>query len=439
VRRWLGLLVVAGCYHPAAQPGLPCSEDGSCPTTQVCDQQQSPPTCVDTRIDSGTTDADLDATVDAPTVGCTTSASCPATEPVCDPGTRSCRGCVADAECESDVCHELAGSCVAESEALYVGPVPGGGGSCTRTAPCSSIATALSMVTPARHTIRIADATYSEDLDLGPINGLSTIVLSGTDRDWNGAVIAAAQPCRVDLGTTAILEGLTLQNAVQHGVENRGTVTLSRVRILGSADTGLISRNVSVARVLDSRIETSASIGIVVDNGTLEVRRSVVVSNTGGGIRIGSAGFTIESSIIANNGVGAANGSGGVRIGAGSTPGVFQFNTVARNRSDAGVASGVQCDRTVTIESSILAFNTSLFPQELSFQCGPRRSLFAMQAPQGMGNIDGDPRFASMTDFHLLPGSPAIDATTTAPPGRDVDGDPRPAGVRADIGADEVP
>lgn len=440
MRRWLGLLVFVGCYHPTAQPGLPCSEDGHCPGTQVCDDQQSPPLCVETRSDGGTDDADLDAAIDAPPVACTSNAACPASQPVCDLLAQSCRGCEVDAECASDVCHELAGTCVDQTAALYV--APGGlGGACTRSAPCGSISTALSLVGATRHTIRIADGTYTENLDIRQINGATTVVLSGTDRSWDGAAITAPGiESRVDIGTTAVLEGVTLLDADQDGIEVRGTATFSRVRVATSGDTGIVSRNAAVVRVVDSRIELNMGTGIMIEGGMLEVLRSVISSNVDGGIRIGNAGFTIESSIIANNGTTSGGTSnGGVRIGPGSSPGVFRFNTIARNRSEVGVASGMQCDRNVTIESSIIAYNTSLLQPELSTQCAPRQSLFAGQAPQGMGNSSGNPMFVSMTDFHLLPGSAAIDATGTTPPALDVDGDPRPSGSRPDIGADEVP
>ena len=53
--------------------------------------------------------------------------------------------------------------------------------------------------------------------------------------------------------------------------------------------------------------------------------------------------------------------------------------------------------------------------------------------------MDGDPAFVDPAndDYHLGSGSAAIDAGVDAGVASDIDGDPRPAGIGYDIGADE--
>jgi hypothetical protein len=58
----------------------------------------------------------------------------------------------------------------------------------------------------------------------------------------------------------------------------------------------------------------------------------------------------------------------------------------------------------------------------------------------GTRNVWGDPRFVDPDagDYHLAPGSWAIDRGVDAGVTTDIDGDPRPGGCRPDVGADEV-
>jgi hypothetical protein len=59
----------------------------------------------------------------------------------------------------------------------------------------------------------------------------------------------------------------------------------------------------------------------------------------------------------------------------------------------------------------------------------------------GPHSLQADPRFAggaSGDDYHLRPGSPAVDAGVNAGITVDMDGETRPDGVGYDVGADEV-
>jgi hypothetical protein len=425
--------VLVGCYHPSAVTGVPCSEGGHCPAGQQCDHDQQPPICV------GEPSGEVDAGIT-----CGDTSGCPADAPIC--ADHTCRPCAADSECPSDVCHELAGTCVDEARALYVAPSGIDNATCSRAQPCASVEAALINVTATRTTIKVADGTYGNGFR---INTSIPIVISGADADADGASFDGSQNLTPETGSLAIalIEGVTLRASRRDGFLNRGDLGLYRVLVTGSQQAGISSRGKLWLR--ECRIEGSTGLGITIMGGTpsagIDARRVVIVGNTGGGIMVANASFSILSSVIADNGSTTAT-NGGVRLQSFGLPppAVFRFNTVAGNRTGGAVAPGIQCDQPATIEDSIIAANAAQFPApppftELSAACTARYSLFLTTAPNGVGNLTGDPLFGGNGDYHLRPRSPAIgaaDPDATEP--TDVDGDVRPAG-QMDIGADEVP
>jgi hypothetical protein len=56
LRAWSCAVIVA-CFRPSPATDVPCSGDGECPTGQICDTRQSPPTCVVTLADASPADA----------------------------------------------------------------------------------------------------------------------------------------------------------------------------------------------------------------------------------------------------------------------------------------------------------------------------------------------------------------------------------------------
>lgn len=237
-----------------------------------------------------------------------------------------------------------------------------------------------------------------------------------------------------------------------------------------------------------------AGIGIVGDS-TAVVRRNYIVNNTigaaGGGISLFAAGaVTIEFNVIAANtasigggiwivnqssakivgnlivrnqareggGVYWSPGGGGLRLG---------NNTIAFNDSPKG--SGVLA---AGFDAGAALYNNAIIAAagQTAVHCGDFNDLTAPLLrsnnvfsatgtsyggtcgnPTGTnGNISADPLFAhpAADDFHLLPGSPNIDAgDNTAPslPSVDLDGHARVLGANGggaavvDIGADEAP
>lgn len=377
-----------------------------------------------------------DAGVDGAAVTCGTSGECPAATPVCDPVAGACRTCRADSECDG-ACHELTGACVQESAVLYVSPTGTDNTSCSKAAPCGTVLAAVSQISSGRSFVRVADGAYVDGWNVRGRPGVTAVVISGTDLAPDGANFMPGGG--VDLETegnvSLVLEGVTIADAAKSGLIVRGPTTVSRVVISGAQSFGIDVRPAGNLRLADSEIRGSVGPAIQ-GSGLVEIQRSRVIGNPGGGV-IATGGYTIVNTILANNGAPLARLGGAVLAPVAGRPAVFRFNTVTRN--NGGTAVGVDCTSPATLDSSIIVGNGSgLFP-ELSSVCAPTYSLLATLSDGH--NIAGDPMFVNpMSDYHVLPASPAVDAADPAATETvDVDGGKRPTGAARDIGADEQP
>ena len=226
------------------------------------------------------------------------------------------------------------------------------------------------------------------------------------------------------------------------------------------------------------------------------IRRNLITGNggvySGGGIGMNSAGSpTIESNVISGNsaaqggGIGMINNTsplirgnliigneaqsgGGVYwlVPGGSTGPLLVNNTIADNSSPQGsgvFADGI--DQNARLWNNIIVAapgQTAVFCGNLGDQLAPAffsNDVFSATGATYAGtcadqtgintNISADPLFvdASVSDYHVLPGSPAIDAGNNAAtdlPGSDLDGHARVLDgngdtvAAVDIGADEA-
>jgi hypothetical protein len=173
-----------------------------------------------------------------------------------------------------------------------------------------------------------------------------------------------------------------------------------------------------------------------------------VIENTGGGgVSLNACEYSLVNNVIAING--ALNSVfGGVRIQDVSSAGLheFQFNTVTGNGGVTNSVTGVQCLSITTqlvFENSIVHGNlVSGTGRQVSNepQCAWNYSDVG-DALTGTGNVNLDPMFVDVAnrDFHLQDDSPIRDLADPATNVTvDIDGDTRPQGDRADIGADEI-
>jgi hypothetical protein len=251
----------------------------------------------------------IDASVDAPPgpQGCTTSADCGGTTPVCA-ASNVCTGCTSHGQCSSDVCLGD-GSCANQADVAYVAPTGDDTGTCTNAMPCRTIAFALPLAKP---HIKIQG-----NLD-------EAVVVS------SGTVHFHAE------------RGTTLRRTQSPGpiFEARGAgtiVSLADVIVRdasGSTGSGIsVPPGENVELSLDRVfVLNNAATGINVQGGKLTMSRSVVSGNSLGGAII-SGGFTITNSLFVANGNGVST-TGGLTLTPQTTGSTFKFNTVAANQRD---------------------------------------------------------------------------------------------------------
>ena len=201
-------------------------------------------------------------------------------------------------------------------------------------------------------------------------------------------------------GNTLVLQGSGLGIAIYDAT----SVDVVANRIVGASGIFLFTEGSMTARVLDNLVnDVGSGIDYGNDSGALDLK---VVNNTiaGGqyGILLEQSDGTEVTAAIANNAI-TGNSVAGLQI----------------NAANPQLVS--------------LSEHHDLFFDNAADVVG--------DAP-GAGSIFDNPLYAGGSDFHLQPGSPAIDAGDDAsvPPDltTDLDGNPRIRGARVDIGAFET-
>lgn len=236
------------------------------------------------------------------------------------------------------------------------------------------------------------------------------------------------------------------ENIVQN---NQGSTRGGGVYLINSADVALQSN------LIRNNHAQSNGGGIYLNlSPNAYLRANHVLNNqadSGAGVYLYGEGSpppqtTLINNIIADN-IGASSGTALYIKGVSAT---LKHNTLAHNHSGSGiyVTSGsadlvntilvshtlgiyVSSDSSVTLESTLWGSDTWANLDDWDGS----GSIFS-----GTHNFWALPHFVApqLSDYHLAPGSAAIDKGTPSSVNNDIDGDPRPIGAYPDIGADEA-
>ena len=219
--------------------------------------------------------------------------------------------------------------------------------------------------------------------------------------------------------------------------------------ISDNAGAGVYCRNSGITIDNSAILGNSAlggSGGVYCSNTSLTLNNCTILGNTvangsGGGVRCGGTTTITNCTIVGNA---ATSGYGGGVCG---WDGITRINNCTILGNSAAAGGGGVCvisDGTATLTNSILWGNSAAWGSEIAIHsrsvatisfCDVQGGLNAINVDDsctldwGDGNLDSDPEHALADDYHLMPGSPCVDAGTNEPPGglppSDRDGNPR--------------
>lgn len=370
-----------------------------------------------------TAPADCAAYADTPICGasgacveCAEDTTCSGTTPVCN-AAGSCEACTADAQCDSGICDETTGACVAEGMIAYVSTT-GSGTGCSKATPCGTVQAG---VDAGRPYVKVAEGSYAGGISVIETQAVTVVGPATLQPGGIGQVVVEVS----DTATIAF-EAVTISNtSAANAVQCSGSTAVARATV----------------RLTSSVVTLNGGIGIDATRCDVLIARSSITTNSGGGVRASESRTLIRNSMIVGNGGGTTT-MGGVQFSNPTADTAIEFSTLANNVGGLADFAGISCP----VAGTPLAFNGVLVSGSgnqvpSTGSCSHfEYSNLPGGSPTGT-NISMDPTYVNTAsgNYHLAPGSAGIDmGGTTGLPEVDFDGELRPNGAAADIGADEV-
>jgi hypothetical protein len=308
------------CTGDAACGGGQCSEAGGCaykPAGTACTQSCKLP-------DGATvTSCSVNHTCSVPKTTSCGAYTCNAGGTACLTSCADHAGCVAGSVCDRSAAGTAgAGVCIDPAKVL--------------TLSGSDLQGAINNLGAKTH-IKIPAGTYTQNLT---ITGKS-VALVGLP----GAIIKpvpAGAAITVTNSAQVTVQGLTVTGATGaggHGIYCYGGASIS-----------------STLTVVESVIESNSGIGITATNCNVNLHRSTVRNNAGGGVKLDSGTFKLTDNLIGPDNGSTTSTLGGVQLSGGTV--TFVNNTVVDNKAPPATSAGVICSSGYTLRNSILAGNS---------------------------------------------------------------------------------